>query len=90
MDASRFYNTSGTTGSGTPAGPGDYDRDGDVDQTDFAKFQLCLTGDFIPQPDPLCQRMKFDIDDDVDQNDLTLWQKCYSGPENASNPYCAN
>lgn len=90
QDAGRFYNMTRTSGAATPAGPGDYDRDGDVDQTDFALFQLCLSGQYISQPDTACARMKFDADDDVDQDDVGRWQTCFSGPAIPSNPYCAN
>lgn len=90
QDAGRFYNTTPVSSMATPAGPGDYDRDGDVDQSDFGKFQLCLSGPYITQNDSACTRMKLDADDDVDQDDLTLWQNCYSGPAVPSNPYCAN
>ncbi|HOJ72527.1 MAG TPA: carboxypeptidase-like regulatory domain-containing protein [Phycisphaerae bacterium] len=90
QDASRFYNLTAATGDGTPAGPGDLDRDGDVDQTDFGLFQLCLSGNFIPQLDADCQRAKLDGDDDVDQDDLAIWQRCYSGPGAQSLATCAD
>lgn len=90
QDASRVYNPAPVSGSGTPAGPGDYDRDGDVDQSDFAEFQKCLSGSYVPQPDPACSRMLFDIDTDVDQDDLAAWQLCFSGPGVPSNPLCWN
>lgn len=42
--------------AGCPAlTPGDFDRDGDVDMTDFGLFQRCLSGDGIPA-DPNCGR----------------------------------
>ena len=31
--------------------PGDFDGDGDVDMTDFGKFQSCMSGANIPQTD---------------------------------------
>lgn len=74
--------------SGTPAGPGDYDRDGDVDQVDWGYFQLCLSGPFVPQDEPECQRMKLDGDADVDGDDVNLFLMCVSGPGVYANPHC--
>jgi len=37
-----------------PMLPGDFDRDGDVDQEDFGRFQACLTGRAVPVTDPNC------------------------------------
>ncbi len=86
-NASRSY-SSGQFAQGTPAGPADYDRDGDVDQADWGEFQLCLSGAFIAQPDANCAGMKFDLDDDVDDDDITLFLGCWSGPGEYANPYC--
>ncbi|HOQ84889.1 MAG TPA: carboxypeptidase-like regulatory domain-containing protein [Phycisphaerae bacterium] len=74
--------------AGTPAGPGDLDRDGDVDQSDWGWFQLCLTGPFIPQTDADCERAKMDADDDVDSDDVTLFLDCVSGPDREADPDC--
>ncbi|MEP0842594.1 MAG: FG-GAP repeat protein [Phycisphaerae bacterium] len=42
--------------AGCPAlTPGDFDRDGDVDMTDFGLFQRCLSGEGVPA-DPNCAR----------------------------------
>lgn len=73
---------------GTPAGPGDYDRDGDVDQSDWGLFQNCLSGAYVPQNDPACAAMRFDGDDDVDNDDVAGFLRCWSGPTVLSDPAC--
>ena len=75
-------------GSGTPAGPCDFDRDGDVDQADWGRFQACLTGEFIVQSDAACGQALLDADTDVDTNDIVLVVACISGPGPPSNPPC--
>ena len=74
--------------SATPALQTDTDRDGDVDQVDYGKFQACLTGSTIPQNDPACVWARLDEDDDVDQNDFGLFLNCYSGPHVPAAPNC--
>jgi hypothetical protein len=59
--------------------PGDLDRDGDVDMTDFGHFQRCLTGPGMPQSNPDCLDAKLDADQDVDREDLAILQSCLSG-----------
>jgi len=83
----RSYST-GRHASGTPAGPCDYDRDSDVDQTDWGFFQACLSGAFSPQSDPNCTRMKLDGDDDIDEDDVLLFVLCWSGPASPADPDC--
>jgi len=59
---------------------GDMDRDGDVDQSDFGAFQVCLSGTNIPQNDPACQRARLDTTDpDVDPADMAIFRDCVSG-----------
>jgi hypothetical protein len=72
-----------------PVGPADYDHDGDVDQDDFGHFQVCLTGQTIPQYDPNCQNAKFDGDADVDETDFQAFLNCMRGPGNPAEPDCA-
>lgn len=86
-DASRYY-SAGIHATAIPAGPCDFDRDGDVDQGDFGEFQACLTGDFNPQPEPACGGALLDNDNDVDADDMTLFIGCISGPGNLANPSC--
>lgn len=86
-DTDRYY-ASGTNAAGTPAGPGDLDSDGDVDQIDFGLFQTCLSGPYIPQTDSRCARTRFDADSDVDADDTNLFVGCISGPGHYSDPAC--
>ena len=57
----------------------DADHDGDVDQVDFAAFQLCYTGSGggVPQG---CECWNRDKDNDVDNNDFTALNDCWTGP----------
>ena len=68
----------------------DFDLDGDVDQTDYGLFQLCLTGSGTSQTDPACESAMLDDDLDVDQDDFGLFQNCMSGPGIPADPTCAN
>ncbi len=70
--------------------PGDFDRDGDVDLTDFAHFQVCLTGQEVPQNAPNCQDAKLDNDGDVDVRDFNIIARCLSGSRILADPNCAN
>ncbi len=65
----------------------DADEDGDVDQDDFALFQLCYTGAGGPVPAVPAYCSCFDTegaggmpDDDIDAGDLTNFEDCASGP----------
>ncbi len=71
-----------------PVVPADFDDDADVDQTDFARFQLCISGEGIIQTDPDCALARLDADGDVDQADLSLFLACMSGPDKIGNPNC--
>ncbi len=86
-DTDRYY-ASGVAASGTPAGPGDLDRDGDVDQTDFGLFQACYSGAYNPQNDPACAEARLDADNDVDADDAGLFMGCVSGPNEDADPGC--
>ncbi len=70
----------------------DADGDGDVDQDDFARFQICYTG---ASGDPLgtyppqnCDCFDTDDDGDIDGDDFTAFQACASGPGIAADPNC--
>lgn len=65
--------------------PGDMDRDGDVDVTDFGLFQACFSGSAVAQPSTACARAKIDADTDVDVADYLLLEKCLSGKDIPSN-----
>lgn len=66
----------------------DADRDGDVDVSDFAALQLCMTG--ADDPGGLFDPQRcgcFDVgadfphDDDIDASDLAAFLSCLGGPE---------
>ncbi len=67
---------------------GDFDGDGDIDQSDFGRFQACLSGTFVPQNDPNCAKAKYDQNTFVDQNDMFLFLQCLTGPGIPANPAC--
>lgn len=73
---------SAATASGVPFLRADFDRDGDVDQSDFGHLQACLSGTNVPQFAPECQDANLDRDfvNDVDSADLNLLLGCFSGP----------
>jgi len=70
--------------------PRDLDYDGDVDQTDFGLFQVCLTGSSVAQNDPACQDALLDGDTDVDKDDMGIFKACLSGANIPADPNCAN
>lgn len=85
------HHSVGIAASGTPALPCDFDRDGDVDQGDFGRFQACLTGPGGVQAAPECTGALLDaIDYDVDSADLAMFLGCFSGPDVYANPTCLN
>lgn len=88
QDASRHY-AAGLSGSGVPAVQADYDHDGDVDQEDFAHFQICLSGNNVAQDLQACQDAKFDTDDDVDDQDFGVFRDCMGGADVYADPQCA-
>ncbi len=67
---------------------GDFDGDVDVDQEDFARLQLCLSGPGIPQAAPACAPALLDADQDVDANDIARFQDCMSAPATAVKSSC--
>lgn len=72
----------------SPRIPGDIDRDGDVDMSDFGQMQACLSGSAIPQEEPACEQAHMDNDRDVDQNDIHLFQLCLGGSDIPADPDC--
>jgi hypothetical protein len=71
-----------------PITPGDFDFDGDVDQSDFGHLQDCYSGPGISQLSESCQDALLDTDDDVDQNDFAIFQGCMSGAGIPADPGC--
>lgn len=76
------------TATAVPYGPADFDRDGDVDQEDFGRFQACYSGSAVPQIDASCSPARLDGDEDVDLNDFAVFQGCMSGAQVPANPNC--
>jgi hypothetical protein len=74
----------------------DADGDGDVDQADFAIFQVCFTGSTGPIPATPAYCECFDRpegdpplpDLDIDQSDLARFEACASGPGIPAIPTC--
>ena len=64
--------------------PCDFDRDGDVDQSDFGYLQRCISGYGTPQTDPNCLDARLAGHDYVDKQDLAVFKACLSG---AGRPY---
>jgi hypothetical protein len=69
--------------------PGDMDRDGDVDLTDYGAFQACMKGTGAAQTDPACALAKLNPGDDVDAGDLGVFLGCMSGSRIPADPECA-
>jgi hypothetical protein len=75
----------------------DADRDGDVDLSDFASFQLCLTGEDDPQGLFDAEQCGcFDRgsdqpgDEDIDGSDFAKFMGCLNGPQQPAIPGCDN
>ncbi len=58
---------------------GDYDDDGDVDQSDFSHLQNCFSGEAFPSM-PGCLDADLDGDHDVDPYDFARFLNCMRGP----------
>jgi hypothetical protein len=71
-----------------PLIPGDFDRDGDVDEDDYPVFVACRSGPTIPRPGG-CAAADFDGDNDVDATDFAVFQRCISGRDYPGDPQCA-
>ena len=78
----------------------DYDMDGDVDQTDFARMQACYTGNgqTVSQlfPDGRCDALDVDgdgyvrMDNGNNLGDLGWFERCASGPGIAAASDCGD
>ncbi|TWT45564.1 hypothetical protein RAS1_19920 [Phycisphaerae bacterium RAS1] len=58
---------------------GDYDSDGDVDESDLYFFSECLLGEGVPSG-PGCRFADFDADGDTDCDDWVAFQAHWTGP----------
>lgn len=69
--------------------PGDSDRDGDIDLSDFANVAQCLnhSGPFYPPFYSSCSTPGADPDNDMDLKDVSAIQRCFSG---ANSPVSAD
>ena len=69
-------------------GTADFDTDGDVDLSDFGRFQSCYNGPNRPPAQPRCEPADFDGDLDVDLIDFGTFQSCFNGPNRPPAPGC--
>lgn len=69
--------------------PGDFDRDGDVDQADFGFLQQCFSGSGVWPTRLECLNARLDNDSDVDAGDFNVLKGCLSGPGEPAHPNCA-
>src|SRR4029079_7720381 len=67
--------------------PADFDNDLDVDQSDFGRFQICISGPSTPYLTG-CARADLDGDGNIDVDDYNRFQLCVSGPDISANANC--
>lgn len=67
------------TVSPPPFAPADFDRDRDVDLTDFSLFRVCFNGPNRPPGDRCPTNADFDHDGDVDLRDFAVFRSCFNG-----------
>jgi hypothetical protein len=70
-----------------PPVPGDYDHDGDVDQSDYGHLQYCFSNVTTP---PGCTDASLDANAVVDNVDVMIFQRCLSGPGVQGDWQCEN
>jgi len=68
----------------------DFDRDGDVDQSDFGRIQGCISGPGTIQASPECADAHLDADRDVDTDDIALFRRCMSGDNIPADQGCVS
>ncbi len=68
---------------------GDFDVDGDTDQSDFGLFQSCLGQISVTPAGSPCSGRDLNRDGQVNNKDWTLFRRCLSGPGVPPNPDCA-
>ncbi len=69
-------NLAGTVAGGPPS---DFDQDGDVDQSDFAMLQRCLSGILLTPPG--CAFSDLNHDGLTETADVSLFLDCMAGPD---------
>jgi hypothetical protein len=65
--------------------PGDFDNDGDIDQSDFGHLQSCMSGTGAAYAMG-CEDADLDADGDVDGSDVGVFLPCFGGAD--SPPGC--
>ncbi|MGB2988028.1 MAG: right-handed parallel beta-helix repeat-containing protein [Phycisphaerae bacterium] len=86
-DVAVVVSTPDCNGSGRPdvCEPfGDFEMDEDWDLTDFARLQLCFTGDDAPLLPPCCATYDFMPDGDVDLEDAAEFTSAMTDPQETS------
>ena len=63
-----------------PSVAADFDRDTDVDLSDFAHFQACFNGPNRALPMSGCGPTDLDPANDCDLSDFARFQSCFNGP----------
>jgi M6 family metalloprotease-like protein len=67
--------------------PADFDKDGDVDLSDYGHLLGCFNGPSRPYANPDCDDADLDNDGDVDLSDYGIFLDCFNGPNRP--PNCA-
>lgn len=70
--------------------PGDFDRDTDVDISDYGHLQACYTGNDVLIADEACRDADLDSDGDADQDDQLIFKACLTGANVPADPTCAD
>ena len=70
-----------------PTYRGDFDGDGDIDQSDFGYLQACLSGDGLSYRAG-CGQADLDADNSVGPGDLRIFTTCMSGTDVTPLPAC--
>lgn len=68
---------------------GDFDLDGDVDQSDFGLLQRCLSPVDSSYSDPACSGRDLNRDGKVNRYDVETFKRCLGGPDCPADPNCA-
>jgi hypothetical protein len=66
----------------------DFDKDADVDASDYGYMQRCLSGEGVPAAAD-CTRADLNLDRDVDPFDIAAFLQCLGGPNLPPGPACA-
>jgi outer membrane protein assembly factor BamB len=61
--------------------PADFDRDEDIDQSDFGHLQACLSSSSPVPIEPGCEDANLTNDNVIDELDLAVFLDCFTGPK---------